>query len=279
MEPLGVMQTAHLFVGLHDHLMKLLRALTPEDWARSTLATPWTVRDVAVHILDGQVRRLSFQRDGFPPVPPDRPIESFEEQVAFLNSLNADWIRAARRMSPNVVVEFLEVTGPKVAALFESLDPHGPAFFPVAWAGESQSENWFDIGREYTEWWHHQAQIRDAVGAPPLNGRKWLHPVLELSMRAFGRGFKGLRAEPGTTLTFRVSGDAGGSWAVVAGRDGWWVYRGETPDPDATARCDEDTAWRLFFNALSEEETRRRIQTEGDSSLIDRLFSVRGVMV
>lgn len=259
--------------------MELLRGLTPEDWSRPTLAGSWTVRDVAAHILDGQVRRLSFQRDRFPPVPSDGPIGDYHDMVTFLNDLNADWIRAARRISPNVLMDFLEVTGPKVAGLFEALDPHGPAFFPVAWADESQSENWFDIGREYTEWWHHQAQIRDAVGASALAGRKWLHPVLELSMKAFSRAFKEVPAEPDTALVLEVAGDAGGTWSVVATGNGWSVFRGEKPEPEARARCDEDTAWRLFFNALSEKEARERIQTEGESSLIDRLFSVRGVMV
>jgi len=279
LEALGIVPTAHLFSSLHSHLIELLHRLTSGDWSRPTLAGSWTVRDVAAHLLDGQVRRLSFQRDRFPPTPADRPLETHQDMVRFLNELNADWIRAARRMSPGVLIELLEVTGPKVAALFESLDPRGPAFFPVAWADESESENWFDVGREYTEWWHHQAQIRDAVGAEPLAGRIWLHPVLELSMKAFSRGFKDVRAVPDAALVLQITGKAGGTWSIVATGNGWSVFRGETPAPDARARCDDDTAWRLFFNALSEKEARERIQTNGDPALIDRLFSVRGVMV
>ncbi len=34
-----------------------------------------------------------------------------------------------------------------------------------------------------------------------------------------------------------------------------------------------------FFNALTEEDARRRIETEGDADLLQKLFSVRGVMV
>ena len=105
LEPLGVVSTAHLFSGLHRHLLELLRDLTPEDWSRPTLAGSWNVRDIAAHILDGQVRRLSFQRDLFPPVLPDGPVEEYKDLVEFLNRLNADWIHAARRMSPNVVME------------------------------------------------------------------------------------------------------------------------------------------------------------------------------
>jgi hypothetical protein len=230
-------------------------------------------------MLDSQVRRLSFQRDGHPMTPSEKPVEGYGDLVEFLNGLNKDWIRATRRVSPGVLMQFLEITGPEVAELFASLDPHGPALFSVAWAGEDESENWFDVGREYTEQWHHQAQIREAVGAPALTSRKWLHPVLELSMKAFSRGFKNVGASPGTAFVFHIIGEAGDTWSVVAAEAGWSVFRGKEPHPAAQARCNSDTAWKLFFNALPEEEARRRIATEGDSALIEKLFSVRGVMV
>ena len=57
----------------------------------------------------------------------------------------------------------------------------GPA---VAWAGDKQSPNWFDIAREYTEKWLHQQHIREAVGQPVLDERRWLFPVLDTFMRA-----------------------------------------------------------------------------------------------
>ena len=37
--------------------------------------------------------------------------------------------------------------------------------FGVAWAGEERSPAWFDVARELTERWHHQAHIRLATGA------------------------------------------------------------------------------------------------------------------
>ena len=38
--------------------------------------------------------------------------------------------------SPTLLVEFLTATGPELSKYFASLDPHAPAPFPVAWAGE-----------------------------------------------------------------------------------------------------------------------------------------------
>jgi hypothetical protein len=176
-------------------------------------------------------------------------------------------------------MDLMEVTGPQVATLFASLDPHGPAFFPVAWAGESSSENWFDIGRDYTERWHHQAQIREAVGAPLLDSPEWLRPVIELSMHAFRRALDDVHAAPGTSLVFRVTGAADGSYSVIRSADAWSVFRGAATPAAARAECDADTAWRLFFNALADGEARRRVATDGDPRLVERVWKVRGVMV
>jgi uncharacterized protein (TIGR03083 family) len=253
--------------------------MTPQDWSRPTLARSWTVRDVVAHLLDGDVRRLSFQRDRLPPTPPEKPVTSYAELVKFLNDLNADWIRAARRMSPRVLTELLEATGPRVAELFMKLDPQSAALFPVAWADETRSRNWLDVGREYTEKWHHQAQIRDAVNAPMLMSREWLRPVLDISMMAFCRAFKDVRADSGAALVMHVTGDAGGYWSIVATDGDWSIFRGAKPQATASARCDADTAWRLFFNALSDTDARQRIETAGDPALLAKAFTVRGVMV
>jgi uncharacterized protein (TIGR03083 family) len=64
MQPLTPTFTAHLYAGLHEHLMELLRGLTAADWQRATLCREWSVRDIVAHMLDTQTRTLSFGRDG-----------------------------------------------------------------------------------------------------------------------------------------------------------------------------------------------------------------------
>ena len=71
MEPLEPCYTANLFRPLSKQLVTLLRGLAPADWDRPTLAGAWRVRDVAAHLLDGQLRRISVQRDAHL-IPPDR---------------------------------------------------------------------------------------------------------------------------------------------------------------------------------------------------------------
>ena len=214
------------------------------------------MRDVAAHLLETQLRRLSGQRDGHR-LRPDRPL------VAFINNLNATWVAAAHRFSPRVIVDLLEVSGPALAALMESLPLHERAMIAVAWAGETESENWFDIGREYTEWWHHQMQIRDAVGAPLLLERKWLEPLLEISVRAF--------RTPVPTL-FPVDGY---QFSIVDGQ----FFRGAAPSPAVSVATDADTAWRMLYHALTREEILARVTISGDAALAEPLLAARSVMV
>lgn len=279
MEALGSVPTAHLLGGLHAQLMALLRGLTPADWERGTLAGRWTVHDVVAHLLDGDVRRLSMHRDGWLLPAPEQALADHAALVGFLNGLNADWVHAARRISPRVLVALLALTGPQVTEFLQALDPHGLAFWPVAWAGESRSEHWFDVGREYTERWHHQAQIRVAVGAPALNERPWLQPVLELSLKACARAFDGVDARAGRALRLEIEGAAGGTWSLVADGSRWAVYRGAAEAAAARACVSAEAAWRLFFNALPEAEARHHVKGEGDEELLERLLRLRGVMV
>ena len=93
--------------------------------------------------------------------------------------------------------------------------PHAPAHWAVAWAGEETSAHWFDVGRDYTERWLHQQQIRDAVGAPPFTGREWLHPVLDLFVRAVPAAYRDMRPRRASTaMRLAIEGPAGGDWTL-----------------------------------------------------------------
>ncbi|HEX2203171.1 MAG TPA: maleylpyruvate isomerase N-terminal domain-containing protein [Longimicrobium sp.] len=270
--------TADLFPPLYGELEALLGGLAPDDWERPTLAGAWRVRDVVAHLLDGDLRKLSAYRDGHLP-PPPAPIRSYGELVGFLDALNAEWVGAARRLSPRLLAELLAFTGPRVCEVVAALPPHERSLFSVDWAGEAESENWLDTGREYTERWHHQMQIRDAVGAPGLLERRWLHPLLDLSFRALPHAYRAADAPPGTAGAVTVSGEAGGTWSLVREEARWRLHRGRAPAAAAGVTLDPDSAWRLLYNALPAAEARRRARVEGDASLAEPLFAARSVMV
>lgn len=85
-----MIETVHLFQELDEKLISLLRSLTPDDWNRPTVARLWSVKDVAAHLLDGNLRVISASRDGHSNVP-ERKINSYQDLVGYLNELNADW--------------------------------------------------------------------------------------------------------------------------------------------------------------------------------------------
>ena len=268
---------ADLFLPLHAELIALLRGLEAEDWDRPTVCPLWSVRDIAAHLLDDDLRRLSSHRDGrLPPYLPRD--ESQDALVEFINRLNAEWVEAARRLSPQVIIDLLEHTGPQVAELFGSLDPFGQAHFAVSWAGESRSENWFDVGRDYTERWLHQQQIRDAVGAPALLDRRWFHPALDLFVRAMPFTYRNVQREEGTAVQLEVTGRSGGSWALLTTPEGWRLYAGRPARSAATVSMTADTAWRLFSKALKTDADRSLVHISGDHALGGVLLGSLGVI-
>jgi uncharacterized protein (TIGR03083 family) len=276
--PAGEIDAVPLFAPLHERLMEVLGSLEPDEWARRTVAPLWTVKDVAAHLLDTQLRRLSIQRDGHVPPPPPRAIDSHETLVAFLNGLNAEWVSAMRRVSPRVLTDMLAATGPEMVRLYASLDPREPAMYPVGWAGEALSRNWFDLAREYTEWWHHQQQIRDAVGRPGIEGRDLFHPVLDTFLRALPFTYRAVEADEGAAVTVSISGEAGGDWTVLREDGAWRLYHGRPDAPAAVVSYDQDFAWRLLTKAWKRDDHDGRVRIDGDEALARPALTMVSVM-
>lgn len=206
--------TIHLFPKLDKKLVQLLNELTPEEWQCQTVAKLWKVKDVASHLLDGNLRALSTSRDGFFGEQP-KNLNSYKDLVDFLNGLNLSWTNATKRLSPQILTKLLEISGKDYYAHLKTLDPFEDAIFSVAWAGQKTSPNWFHIAREYTEKFLHQQQIRDAVGKPGIMTREFFYPYLDTCMYAFPYTFKDVDAEPDTVVSLKVSTGIGGDWNIV----------------------------------------------------------------
>lgn len=277
LRPVGPVFLIELFPGLHAELRTLLRGMSGADWERPTACTLWSVKDIVAHLLDSALRRLSYGRDGVHPSP-DRSIASYRDLVDHLNHLNAEWVAAARRLSPPVLMSLLELAEPHLHAFFQSLDPHAPAAFGVAWAGEEVSPNWFDIGREYTERWLHQQQIREAVGAPGLSQRKWLYPALDIFVRALPFTYHGTDAEQGRSIRFEIRGEAGGVWTLLRAAEGWGLFAGSDRGSATQVSLDQETAWKLFSKELSGDAARRNVRIEGDLALGRPVLNAVAVM-
>jgi uncharacterized protein (TIGR03083 family) len=259
-------QTLPLFPVLDEALLTLLRGLSPEAWQTQTIAKRWTVKDVAAHLLDGNLRGLSVSRDGYTGDKAEG-INSYGDLVAFVNTQNLRWTDAAKRMSPGVLIDLLERTGIQYTEHLQSLDPFAPAVFSVAWTGHATSPNWFHIAREYTEKFLHQQQIRDALGIPGIMTRELFHPFIDTLMQALPHTFHETDAPAQTTVTIVVSTDIGGQWSVVKTNAGWDLQTGYPVTYDARVTIDPDTAWKLFSKSLSVTDIINHVTIAGDSRL------------
>jgi uncharacterized protein (TIGR03083 family) len=271
--------TRRMFRPVSASLVTLLRGLSPEQWLAPTVAGTWAVRDVVAHLLDSTLRRLSFHRDGMAPPRPPGPIESARGFVGFINDLNAQWVSTARRLSPRVLTDLYERASVEAADWFESLPFDAPALFPVSWAGEQVSNGWFDVAREFTELWHHQQQVRMAVGAAALADPHYLGAVIDVAMRGLPHAFREVDVAPGRSLAIEVSGPSGGQWALSSDGSAWRLNRGAPSPASARIRLADDTAWKLLFHALTDAEAARLVEVQGPAALGKAFLRARSVIV
>lgn len=272
-----VPDTRPLFRPLATEVVRLLRSLSPDTFERPTLAPAWRVRDVVAHMLDTALRRLSYHRDRMPPPPSSRPIVSEQDLAAHINELNALWVRAASRLSTRTLVDLYSVAAAQLCDFVESFPDDAPALFPVSWAGDRGAGGLLDIGREFTEVWHHGAQVREAVGAGRFPDPGWLKAVLAIAVQALPHAYRNVRAAPDASLALEITGDSGGAWTLVREAAEWDVLPGVRSRATARATIPDDVAWRLFFNALAGANA--DVHLEGDLELARPLLGARAVIV
>jgi len=278
MQPLRVPDTLPLLPELDRLLLDVLRSLSPADWQRPTLAPGWNVHAVALHLLDGSLRTLSMLRDGHF-VGPGPASGEYADVVCYLNGLNNSWVQAGQRLSPALVTGMLELTGPAYNTFLATLDPVAPAAFAVAWAGERESTNHFHAAREYTEKWHHQQQIRQAVGQEqPLLQPELYLPFLETCAQALPHHYRRVAAEPGTAVQVQITGPTAAIWFLCHTAAGWELGQNYTGPVGASIVLDGAVAWRLFTKSLTPTEAAQHLQLQGPTELTELIFSMRTVM-
>jgi len=263
-----------LFPELLDGLANLLAGLSAADWEAATACPGWSVHDVALHLLGVEIGNLSRRRDAHIL---KASIDGWDELVAFLNNWNQEWVRVGRRISPPLLVNLLRLTGDQMNDYFRTLDPHilGGA---VSWAGSQPAPVWLDLAREYTERWHHQQHIRDAVGKPGFKEPRFFAPVLAAFARALPRALEPVTGPEGASVTLTVSGDSGGRWSAVWEAGAWVLYDGALEAPSAEVTLDENVAWRLFTHSAQAEWMRDQAVVAGDRVLGARVLEMVSII-
>jgi len=272
-------QTLHLFSKLDQLLIEVLKPLSVDAWESHTLSPQWTIKDIAAHLLDGNLRTLSILRDSYRGDPPMN-INSYRDLVTYLNDLNTIWVLAYKRISPKLLVNMLESTGREYIECLEKLEPFENAMFSVMWAGETESQNWFHIAREFTEKWHHQQQIREALGLQhALMTEELFGPCIETFMRALPHNYRKTNADVGTLIKVEITGNGGGVWFIEKTLGSWrFVKNMSMAAPAATVTMPGEIAWKLFTKGIKAIEVGDEIKIEGEHELARPILSMITVM-
>ena len=267
---------AHLLQEVDGQLIDLLRSLTPSEWEIQTIVPSWNVRDVAAHLLDTALRKLSMVRDGY--FVEVVEIRSSQALIALVNRLNREGVAVYRRLSPSLLIDSMKMASEQSARFHESLDPFAPAAFPVSWAGNEQSPNWFDTARELTERWHHQQQIRLAVNRPGIMTPDLYHPVLDCFVRGLPFLYREVHANAGTAILLEISGDCGGRWVLRRDPRGWTLERDGGGDYAAQVSIPENLAWRIFTKGIDRTSARKQVEIRGDLDLGAKVLELTAVV-
>jgi mycothiol maleylpyruvate isomerase-like protein len=254
---------------MHGDLVALLGSLRDAEWAAPTEAGRWTVKDVALHLLDGDLTQLSIGRDGHLAGLLDTGAD-YREFVAALDAKNQRWVQSAHVLSPRVVTGLLRWSGEQVGQYYATVDLHGQAI--VSWASDAPVPRWLDIAREMTERWAHQQHIRDAVSQPGDHAR-FLPAVLATFAWAFPHQYRP-DATPGTAV--QLDYGSGGRWRLTRASEAWDLDEGTAPRAAAALRMPPQLAWRQLTGLPVPAGGYR---TEGDERLAAPLLAVRGIIV
>jgi uncharacterized protein (TIGR03083 family) len=249
-------------------LLELLHSLDARAWGSATVCPGWAVRDIAAHLVADDLGRLSRQRDGHR----SQVRRDDEDLASFVDRLNAEWVVAMRRISPTIITSLLELGGRETRHHFSSLHPLAIGG-PVSWAtGERPAPVWLDLARELTERWHHQQQIRDATGAPPLTEPRPMRAVLATFARALPRTLEDTERVDGAAATMIVTGDSGVTWTVLRGNGRWQLYAGRAHSAIAEVEVAQDDFWRLVTKGITPAMAERRSRLAGDLDVARQLL-------
>ena len=270
-------EVTHLFPLIDKKLIDLLKSISAEEWRLPTLAKQWTVKDVAAHLLDGNMRVISGNQGYNGPLPP--PIDSYNDLVNYLNELNAVWVKAMQRVSPKQLVNMLEETGKEYSRIMAEAPLFEPARYSVAWAGEEVSLNWFHIAREYTEKMHHQLQIREAVDKEAaLMTREYFYPFIDTLMYGLPHALRHTTAKEESAITVTVTSEIGGDWHLIMQDKKWRLSKEKQGAETAHVFIGPGFAWKLFTKGITPAEAIGQIQMQGDEQLCKSVLGMVAVM-
>lgn len=273
----GADNVAVLFGLERARLLELLGDLLPGDWTRPSPCPGWSVLDLCAHLLGDDLGWLARQRDHHHGTVPPAGVDQVDDGFAdWLDDLQDQWVRAARRLSPRLVMDLLAWSGPQVVDTLAGQDP-ARLDGSVSWASPGPVPVWLDQLRELSEQWIHRQQLRQALGRPSDLRPDLAGPVLDASRWAYPYRLGAIARPDGEGVTIRVSGPVDRTWQLVA-EAGRWRFN-PRPAPRAVAVMDLTTeqAWQLLTNNLP-ADARGNLRTSGDEIILEALQQTRAII-
>ena len=251
-------------------LLDVLTGLDAAAWDARTVAPQWSVKDIALHLIDVDLSWLTRHRDryksGFIP-----GNAGHEEFVRLLAQRNQQWIDGTRVLSPQLIIDMLRWAGTQLDTTLATVDLTQPS--SVFWAGDAPL--WFDLAREFTERWAHFQQISEATrpAGPGPEADDYLPLVMRTFIWGFPHQYRAL-APAGTTVGLAIDGV--GTWTLTRSDAEWLLDEGRATNPAASLRSTGDAAWRLLTGAPHDSH---QVQLSGDPTLAQPLLQVHGIIV
>jgi uncharacterized protein (TIGR03083 family) len=263
-------EVAGLLPQLRGELVALLASLPAPDWESATSCPGWSVHDVAAHLLGVDVGNVSARRDGWALGP------GLDENLdAWLDEFNQQWVDAARRISPALLTELIDLAGRRFEGHVAELDLDAIGG-PVEWATkDAPAPVWLDIAREYMERYVHQDQIRRACGRPPL-GRRFTEPVLATAVHALPLALADVSRPAGTVVSFTA--DDGGhetAWYLIRTQGGWELGRTAPAEP---AACELRTTTGGAIGSFVRDPAAPAFTWRGDPELANAVSQARAIL-
>lgn len=272
---MGPIETIELFPMINEKLITLLKSLENNDFNHSTQFSEWTVKDICAHLLDTSIRKLSLERDTyFSPEKVD--LNSYDDLINHITNLADRWALAFTGVSTQILIELIMKFQDELYQYLKKQNMSDTSHFSVSWAGEEKSYMWFDIAREYTERWHHQMQIRDALNKEPLYERELYYPVLNTFMRALPYHFRSIKKDKGYVLCVTIDGSAGGKW-FLEWNDEIQLVGSPRNEINTEIVIPQENAWKIFTRWT--DKSVYKLNIHGEESLGDHIKSMNCLMI
>jgi uncharacterized protein (TIGR03083 family) len=264
-----------LFAIERVRLLSLLATVSEPDWLKPTPCPAWTILGLSCHLLGDDFSLLSRNRDHYLGTPaPDAAGD--KEFVEWLDNLQIEWVQAARRLSPRLVVDLLAWTSPQLVDVLRNQDGRARTA-QVWWAGPDAVPVWLDQLRELSEYWIHRQQLLEALDQPPDLRSELAGPLLDGLRWAYPYRLGQVRAEPGDTVKILIGGPVSATWHLVSTEAGWDFRSQPGPRLVATLSMTTDEAWRLLTNNLPADDN-ARLELTGEPAVVDVIRRTRAII-